>query len=256
MRSSARRIIVGSVALLIGIVGIDVTMTEAADPVPDSEFKALVEQDIKNILDRLEEKPIKKTADRAVKSSALMIAAYAQSRLGKNPADDGKLVALRDTAIVIAKTEKKKLAGALAPAKTLSINMAPAGNAKAAPVNLLTVTGVDLEELMYQFKKTSIGGLGIEEEIKAQSKKVTVKPEVAAAIAIRAHLVAGFVDDMQPTAGFSAAKPKKDWDTYNAAMKAAATELASAAKKADTKAIGAAFLKLDGSCVQCHNKFK
>ncbi len=228
--------------------------TIAAGPVPDSEFKPLFEQDMKNILGRLEEKPMKKTADRAVKSSALMIAAYAQSRLGKNPADDGKLIALRDAAIKIASTPKKQLAAALPIAKGLSLNMAPAG--KGGKVDILKDTGVDLEELMYQFKKTSIGGLGIEEEIKAQAKKVTVKPEVAAAIAIRSLFVADFVDNMQPTAGFSAAKLKKNWGIYNKNMKTAATELAAAAKSGDAKAIGAAFLKLDGSCVQCHNKFK
>jgi hypothetical protein len=255
MRSSARRIFVGSLALLIGIIGVDVATTEAADPLPD-EYKALFEQDVKNIIARLEEKPMKKTADRAVKSSALMIAAYAQGQMGKNKADDGKLAALRDAAIALAKIEKKALMGGagLAPAKALSLNMAPA--TKAAPVDLLKASGVDLEELMYQFKKTTVGGLGIEEQVKDNAKKLTLTPAASAAIARRALIVADFCDNMAPLSGFSAAKPKKDWDTYNMAMKTAATELATAAKAGNAKAIGAGFLKLDGACVQCHNKFK
>jgi hypothetical protein len=252
----AWRTLIGSTALLLGIVGLDLATMDAADPIPDSEFKALVEQDAKNIVALLSEAKIKKTADRSVKSSSLMIAAYAQSRMGKNAADDAKLATLRDTAIKLAKTDKKMLAGALPLAKTLSPSMAAAGNPSIKPVDLLKETGLDLEELMYQFKKTSVGGLGIEEEVKANSKKLAIKPEAAIALARRTAIVAEFCETLQPQGGFGGAKTKKDWDTYNKEMKTAAEALAAAAKANKPKDLQTAFTKLDGSCVQCHNKFK
>lgn len=257
---SARRTIVGIVVLLAGIVGINVASTDAV-PLPDDDFKFLVDQDAKQILNILnvgkpgEGVPLKKTADRSIKSSALMIAAYAQSRIGKNPADDGKLVALRDAAIKVALTGKM-YKNAVDPAKTLSIDIAAAAKANGKSIDLIKATNIDMEELMYQFKKTTVGGLGIEEEIKANAKKVTVKPEQAAAIGQRTLIVAEFCDTLEPSGGFSAAKSKKSWEKYNADMKAAANDLIAGAKAKNEKGIQTAFLKLDGSCVACHNTFK
>ncbi len=260
MQLSASRLFVGALILLTGIVGVQLTTVDAADAVPEKEFKALTEQDIKNIQLLLNDgKPAKKTADRSIKSSALMIAAYAQSRLGANAADDAKLATLRDTAIKVAMTGgKKKYMDAVASAKMLDPGMAAAGKPDTKKIDLIKATEVDMEELMYQFKKTAVGGLGIEEEIKASSKKAvaTMTPEKALGIAQRIQIVGEFCDSLQPQGGFSAAKPKKDWDDYNKKMKDAATDLATAAKGNNPKGLMAAFTKVDASCVACHNKFK
>ena len=258
MRWNANRFLVGSLVVCAGIVGLGMTSTDAAPAaVPDAEFKALVDQDAKNINTLLNDgKPARKTADRSIKSSALMIAAYAQSRMGKNPADDAKLATLRDTAIKVALTGgKKKYAEAVAPAKLLSADIA-AGKPDTKPVDLIKATEIDMEELMYQFKKTAVGGLGLEEEIKANAKKLALKPEQISALAQRILVVCDFCDTLQPASGFSATKPKKSWDQYNADMKTSSTALISAAKANNAKDLQAAFTKLDGSCVACHNMFK
>jgi len=257
MRRSVRGIFAGAAVLLAGILCVTNSSMEAADPVPDSDYNALVEQDAKNIVALLTEAKIKKTADRGVKSSAIMIAAYAQSRLGKVPADDAKLATLRDTAIKVAQTGgKKKYADALAPAKLLAVGIAPAAKVDTKPIVIEKVVECDMEELMYQFKKTAIGGLGIEEEIKANAKKVTIAPEKASAIGQRVLLVADFCTRMEPSGGFSAMKPKKDWIQYNTDMVTAAKAIIEGSKGKDVKKLADAFTKLDASCVACHNKFK
>lgn len=263
MRLSGSRLFVGAAALLAGIVGVNLTMTDAAEAVPEAEFKDLVDQDAKNILLLLKDgKPEKKTADRSIKSSSLMIAAYAQSRIsGKNPAEDAKMAALRDAALQVAKTGgKKKYMEAVAPAKTLSVTITAPAKADTAKKDLVKETEIDLEELMYQFKKAAVGGLGIEEEIKANAKKPAANAARAAAIGQRVLIVGDFVDTVHPSTGFSAAKPKADWDRYNKDMKTAATEVIAASKglaaKDGQKKLQTAFDKLDRSCVECHNKFK
>jgi Cytochrome C' len=258
MQWCACRILLGAAALAVGIVRLEMGAVEAADAVPDAEFKMLVDQDAKNIVTNLNNgKPAKKTADRAIKSSALMIAAYAQGRMGKNPADDAKLATLRDTAIKVAKTGgAKKYADAVAPAKLLAADMAAAGKPDTKNVDLIAATGVDIEELMYQFKKIGVGGLGIEEDIKANAKKLTMKPDLAAALGQRTLVAADLCAVLQPSAGFNAAKPKKDWDQDIKDMKGAATALVGAAKANNTKDVQTAFNKLDASCVHCHDKFK
>ncbi len=256
MQWCACRILLGAAVLAVGICCLETGAVDAADAVPDAEFKLLVDQDAKNILTNLNNgKPAKKTADRAIKSSALMIAAYAQGRMGKNEADDVKLATLRDTAIKVAKTGKN-FGAAVAPAKMLAADMAAAGKPDTKKVDLIAATGADIEELMYQFKKTSVGGLGIEEEIKANAKKVTIKPQLAAAIAQRTLVAADLCAALKPSDDFSAAKPKKDWDQDIKDMKVAATALVDAAKANNAKNLQTAFNKLDASCVHCHDVFK
>ncbi|MCE9533209.1 MAG: cytochrome c [Planctomycetes bacterium] len=259
---SGRRYFVGAAVLLAGILGLNYSSTDAADPVPENEFKTLVEQDIANIQKMVESgskgtKAEISKATRAVKSNSLTVAAFAQSRItGKNPAEDAKMATLRDAAIAVGKLGgAKKFKDAAAPAKALSASMA-AGKGDTKAVDLLKALEVDIDDLMYQFKKTTVGGLGIEEEIKANAKKPTLSPALSAAMSARIQVVAALTNDLEPTGGFSAAKPKKDWVAYNKDMQTAATELAAAANGKDAKKLAAAFTKLDGSCVQCHNKFK
>ena len=90
-----------------------------------------------------------------------------------------------------------------APAKTLSVNIAAAGKANGKKVNLVAAINPDLEELMYQLKKTSVGGLGIEEDIKDNAKdkpKNPMKPPMAAAVAQRVLIVSDFCETMGPLA--------------------------------------------------------
>ena len=138
----------------------------------------------------------------------------------------------------------------------LAADMAAAGKPDTKKLDLIAATGADIEELMYQFKKTTVGGLGTEEDIKANAKKATMKPDAIAALAQRTLIAADLCAVLKPSEDFSAAKPKKDWDQDIKDMKDAATALYTAAKGNSVKTLQTAFNKLDATCVHCHDKFK
>ena len=265
MRCSARRLLVGAAVILTGIIGLNLTLTDAAPgnaTVPESEFKPLVDQDIKNIeamivVGKKGGTANTKKAAYSIKSSAMMIAAYAQSRIGTKGADDAKLASLRDQAIKVAIAAGKKQFPAVETAvATLKANpVIPNVNTK--KIDLVKEVGeFDLEELMFQLKKTAIGGLGVEEEIKAQAKKPTITPAKAAELAQRLLTLSDYCEVIGINGGFNAAKPKKAWDEFNKDMKTAAQGVIAASGKKDPAALKTAFDKLDRSCVACHDKFK
>ncbi len=261
----------GAAALLGGVVGL-IQSTHAADPLPDAEFKALVEEDAKNIVAWAEigknavagkdpkAKDKLKHVNRAVKSNALLVALAAQNRMtGKNAADDAKLAALRDAAVDIAKSVRaKKFDSALTIGKTLSPNMA-AGKKKAAitPIgDLVHAAELDVGELMHPFRPVVVGGYGIEKEVQdnAQKKAVT-PPDKVAMLADRVLLIADVIEFIE-FPGANNKKFKKDWADFNKDTKAAATTLLAAARTKNAKDIQAAFVKLETSCVACHRQFK
>jgi hypothetical protein len=265
MRLSARRTLTGAAVLLAGIIVLNRYATGADDagaPVPEGEFKTLFDQDVKNISKMIEVGKMpgaanKSKGSRSIKSDAMMIAFYANSRIGTKGADDAKLAALRDAAIKVAVAGgKKNFAAAAQAVKDLTLDgTSGKGAAKQMGLaDLAKASDMDIEELMYQFKKTGVGGLGTEEEIKAAAKKGGVNPAEAAAIAARIHAVADYCDVV--TVKFDAKKTEKDWKSYNKDMKAAAKDLQTAAASKDNKKIQAAFDKVDRGCVACHEKMK
>jgi hypothetical protein len=266
MRLSARRTLTGAAVLLAGIIVLNRYATGADDagaPVPEGEFKALFEQDAKNLPDMIKMgqktgAANKSKASRAVKSDAMMIAFYANSRIGAKGGDDAKMAALRDAAIKLAAAGgKKKFDDAEKLAKDVTLSgTGGKGEAKQMTVaQLAAAADLDIEELMYQFKKTSVGGLGTEEEVNAAAKKAgTVTPAAAAAIAARVLVVADYSEHV--TVKFDAKKTPKDWTAFNKDMRIAAKDLQTAAAGKDNKKIQTAFDKLDRSCVACHEKMK
>jgi len=265
MRCSARRTLVGATFLLAGIVGLNLSSTDAADttaPVPEGDFKALLDQDVKQIdamivMGKKGGDANTSRASRAIKASAMMIAAYAQSRMGGKGEDDAKLASLRDAAIKVGLAgAKKKFTDVEVLVKALKeVTVDPKAEKK--KIDLIAAAGeFDLEELMAQLKKKTVGGLGIEEEIKLQAKKPTITTERATALAQRVLVLADYCDHIPISGGFNMAKPKKDWDEFNKDMRTAARGVISAAGKKDPASIKAAFDKLDISCIACHDKFK
>ncbi len=261
MRCDALRLSIGSMLLAISIFTLSNKQIDAADAIPDNEFKTLVGQDAKHIQAMIELGGKGGTANiskasRAIKASSIMLAAYAQSRM-KGGAADAQLATLRDTALKIAAAGKNfKTAAPLA--KTLAYDMTAAAKAnskKMTYANMVSAASAEMDDLMFQFKKTTIGGLGIEAEIKEQCKKSTLTAEQVKAIGQRVLIVADYCDVMVPAVGFNAKNPKANWDGFNADMKKAATELVAAADKKGP-ALQKAFDKLDRSCVACHDKFK
>src|SRR5262245_29253046 len=144
--------------------------------VNDDEFKALLDQDAKIIakataaVDKAsgkDKKVVEKNAGSGIKSSAIIIAGYANERIdGKNPTADAKAAGVRDLAIQIFQAADKKefkaaggLAGGLADAK-------PAADPKKIDV-AKAFEGIANKDVMDNFKKTSQYGTNIEDDIKA-----------------------------------------------------------------------------------------
>ena len=263
MRLSAGRTIIGAAVLMAGILGLNRTSTVAADPLSDAEFKALFDQDVKNIMPMIEKGASGKKAEiskasRSVKSNAMMIAFYANSRIGgKNATEDLKMAALRDTALIVAlDSGKKNFKAAAVPAAKLSLDIAVnKGEAKAMDVaDLSKKAELDIEELMYQFKKIEVGGLGIEKEIKDNAKKPALNADKMSALATRVLIVADYSEEVH--VAFDAKKTKKAWDGFNKDMRTAAIDLKKAAEVKDKKKLQAAFDKLDRSCTACHEVMK
>lgn len=271
MRCGARCTLVGAAVILAGIAGLNSSSTDGAEGavVGQSEFKSLVDQDRKSIESLVEMGKKGGTANiskatRGIKSSSMMIAAYAQSRIGTMGADDGQLATLRDNALkTAAAAVGKNWADVAKLAKSLTVDAPADPKGNKAKVNLVAEANkliaavkkdadFDIDDLMFQFKKTDVGGLGIEKEIKDQAKKTTATPATATTIAQRALIVAEFCVDVNPK--FEGKKTKEKWLADNKTMTEAAQGLLAAA--GDKKKLQAAFDKVDAACVNCHNTFK
>jgi Cytochrome C' len=255
MRSNARRIWLGAAVLMSGLFALAGATTLAAD-VPDDVLAGLIEQDARQINKLLgEPRPEKRIP--FIKSSAMMLAAYAQDGMGKNSAQAAKYAALRQNALKVAEAAAaKKLKDAAEPAKALNLNGAGGGDTK--PLKLYELHKFDVNDLMAQYKKTAVGGLNIEQDIKDFSKKPGMKPADAILIAARVQFTSDFLENMQPDEGFNPKKPKPQWDEANKRTRTAAEELAEVAKapKVDAAKLQKALSKLDAGCISCHDTFK
>lgn len=269
MRTHRSRWLFGAAVLCAGAALLDRAAMKAADPVPDDGLKTLIEQDARNAQSAIDtvnalmnggkqRQVAEKRAAAAIQADALMIAAFAQSRIGgKDPDSDRQMATLRDAALrVVQAGGKKQFGAASAGLATLDPNIKPDPKANVQPVNLAKLT--DTEGIMYQFKKAAVGGLGIEDrihDIADPAKNLQSNPAEANAIARRALAVADFIDSLAPAGGFNAKKPKNVWNASNKDMRTAANELL-AVGNGRNPAWKPAFAKLERSCVACHQVFK
>jgi hypothetical protein len=235
---------------------------DAAD-VSDDEFKALLDQDAKIIAKATaavgkasgkDKKVVEKNAGSGIKSSAIIIAGYANGRIdGKNLTADAKAAGVRDLAIQIFQAADKKdfkaagdLAKGLADAK-------PAADAKKIDLTK-AFEGIVNKDVMDNFKKTSQYGTNLEDDIIANEKKTTAKP---ADVTLMAHRVLVMGEYNKTVVKAENAADKKKWVEYNDKMIKSATDLAAAAKKKSSAAdMQKVFATLNASCVACHDDFK
>jgi cytochrome c556 len=260
MRRTSARILLVAAAVAAAVVCL--RPADAAD-ITDDEFKALLEQDSKIIAKATaavgkasgkDKKVVEKNAGSGIKSSAIIIAGYANARIdGKNPTTDAKAAGVRDLAIQIFQAADKKdftaagnLAKGLADAK-------PAAEAKKIDLTK-TFEGIVNKDVMDNFKKTSQYGTNVEDDIMANAEKPTATPADAGLMANRV-LVMGEYNKTVVKAENAA--DKKKWEEYNDKMIKAGIDLLAASKKkasaADLKKI---FATLNSSCVACHDDFK
>ncbi|HEX3148387.1 MAG TPA: cytochrome c [Gemmataceae bacterium] len=261
MRHTSARNLLVAAAFLAGLAYL--APVGAADPT-DDEFKSLVEQDAKvmvgaaDAVDKAaspkEKKVVAKNAGSGIKSSALLVATYANTRIaGKDKTADAKAAGVRDEALKIYKAaadgnfkEAAELAKGLASAK-------PAAEGK--KIEFLKDLGeVTQKEVMHNFLKTPQYGTNVEADIKANGKKATAKP---AETALMVHRVLAMGDLNKVVVKAEGAADKKKWEDYNAKMIAATESLLTATKKKTSAAdLQKAFTLVDSTCTACHDDFK
>ena len=236
----------------------------AADPATDAEFTALVEQDAKIIqqaadaVDKAanakEKKVVTRNAGSGIKSSALLMAEYANDRItGTNKAEDARAAAIRDEAIKIYKLAADgNFKGAAAAAKDLGA-IKPAAAAKKIDVTK-ELGELTQKEVMHNFLKTSQFGTNAEADIIANAKKATAKPADTALIA---HRVLAMGELNKTVVKADNAADKKKWEDYNTKMLQATEGLLAASKKKGTAAdLAKAYTAVNASCTACHDDFK
>ena len=257
MRRNAGRLFTGAALLagfaLLGPLG-------AAD-LSDDEFKGLVEQDAKTIakaVAAVEKAKDKKTTEQraagGVKSAAMLVATYANARIGGKNADaDAQAASVRDAALHVMKAAGTKDFKAVADAAKEMGEAKPAAEAKKIDL-AKEFAEATVDDSMHAFKKTAQFGNGGEDEIKANAKKATMKPDAVVALANRVLALAEL--SKMITKGENEAK-KKEWAGYNARMEKAAEELLKAAKAKKTgPELAKAFTAVNAACTTCHSAFK
>lgn len=262
MRRTPARSLLVAAALGIGLALL--SSAGAADPATDAEFRAMVDQDAKIIqqaadaVDKAanpkEKKVVARNAGSGIKSSALLMAEYANERItGTNKAADAQAAAIRDEALKIYKLAADgNLKGAAAAAKELG-TVKPAAEAK--KIDILKDLGeVTQKEVMDNLKKTSQFGTNAEADIIANAKKATAKPADTVLIAHRV-LAMGELNKVVVKADNAA--DKKKWEEYNTKMIQTTEALLAAGKKKTSAAdLAKAYTAVNASCTACHDDFK
>jgi len=261
MRKHAFVLTAGAVALALGIWFL-ARPGSAADEkgdvwkptLPEADFAKLVEDNNKIIAESLKDKPTKATTRRA-RVAALMIAAFAQTAKGGDPA---KLATLRDNAVKVAKAlEDKKYDEAKNLTAGLNPMAAAAPGAKPGPVNV--VEGVDLEDIMHQFSTPRSKGEGyeaflvdIDEAKKPPKESELAKLEV---VAYKAAVIGKLAELLPPKKMVKNQTPKA-WKDFAQTMQKEGVAVAEAAKSKDAKAAKMAVSKLVNNCNECHKLFR
>jgi len=251
MRLTLARILLGVTA---AVAGLALMLPAGAAESSDDEFKALVEQDVKAItkatdaVGKSKAKATELNAKNAIKSSAVVMATYANARAGS----DGKAAAVRDQAIKIFQAaDKKDFKAVESLAKELGT--LKAGDAK--QIDVAKALGeLTSKDVMDNFKTTDKFGTNGEADIKANGKKATIK---AADANLIAHRVLTMGELNKTVTKAENAADKKEWEGYNEKMLKSAADLQAASKKKTAPAeLAKIFTSLDASCTACHDKFK
>ncbi len=257
-RSVARGL---SVAMLVS--GLALFGRVGAADVSDDEFKVLVEQDGKILTrgsDAVEKatgkakKNVERNVSNGTKSSAMIVAAYANARIaGKDPAADAKAAAIRDAAIKLFKDAGDKNFKGVADAAKAIAAPKPAGEAKKIDLSKSFPEAAP-KDVMHNFLKLDQYGTNAEADIIANAKKAVAKPEVTIAIA---HRVFAMYEWNKTVTSAEGDAKVKEWNDYNEKMHKAAEALLAAGRAKKTGAdLSKAFLAVDAQCKACHDKFK
>ncbi|MEZ6141630.1 MAG: hypothetical protein R3B84_13745 [Zavarzinella sp.] len=200
---------------------------------------------------------VERNGSRGITSTGLVMAYYANSAIdGKDAANDAKMATLRDLGLKLAKAGKDKdFKGTDEILKAIAAGPKADPAAKKEKIDLTAaIKGMDLsvDDTMHHYFKDRSYGTNVEDMIKEQGKKATVKAQEAAAIAHRVKSLAVYSKVVMNAENAGA---KKMWLDYTKEMDEAADKLlqASKGKPAD---LTKAFVAVDVACTKCHNEFK
>jgi len=237
---------------------------DAADAT-DDEFKALVDQDAKLIAKAVEavdkattakdKKTVGRSAGAGIKSSAMIMAGYANARItGKDPAVDGKAAAVRDEAIKIYKAAAEGNFKAAAEAAKGLATLKASASPKKIDLTKEFPSDVTSKDVMLNFMKTAQYGTNVEADVIANGKKATAKP---AEVDLIAHRLLAMGEYSKTIIKPEGAKDKAAWKEYNDKMISTTEALLATTKKKTTAAdLAKAFTAVNATCVACHDEYK
>ena len=217
------------------------TPAQAAEPA-DADLKAILDPDVKFVLDNLKGGSPAASNKRAMGAAQTALLVIAKTAEPKNPG-------IRDAALkafeAIGKRDYKT-----ADAAVKGIADAKEGSAK--KVDWSAFKKYDINSVMAAYRKVPLG-LGLEEKVKEFGKEGGDPKEMAVVLA---HVAV--INDLSDhyTPEFTVAKPKAEWVRFNEATKKAVADAQAALKGGKEKELKTAFTKLDGACTGCHNTFK
>jgi len=267
MRTQICRRAVGMLLLIGGLAIILVPKMIAADAaaniytpiLPDAEFARLVTDDAKVIQTSLNTAAADKKMAAKAKTSALMIAVYAQGAMGKPGAKKAELGGLRDTALKLAKAVTD---GNFDEAKKLAADLKPTGKADpAAKPEVAVHEPFDTDILMQQFKPERSGGLDLEKNMqKLANKRQAYVPDELKQVTHVGYRIAAIA---QPCEAMAPAKDmgkktRAEWIKLSKEMGKLAHEAAEAASqsKVDERKVKSILKKLDDNCTNCHTTYR
>jgi hypothetical protein len=243
----------GAAALAAGLWFL--TGAAAAPILPPDTYKKAAEADVAQLqkhLDHINTTPSDaKRFGPTAKSVAMILAAY-----GEATGDKG----LTDQALKVAEAlAKKDYKGAEAEAKKLAVK---AGGKPLAPAGLEKLHKFDLAEVMSPFRGGKVGGLNIEKDIRDAFKKdgpVPVDPKAVEVLAARTAVIGEFTLHFPNEKATANAANRGQWDKWTKDMIETSRKLideSAKGAKANDKEIVKMLSKLDGTCRDCHNKFR
>jgi hypothetical protein len=256
------RTLVGCAALAAGLWVI--TAASAAGPeapeLPKESIKKAADADLKFLQERLADLAKKqaggmKLLDGQIKPAlgvALLLAAYGDA-LG-----DANLKA--DALKVIDAIDQKKFAMADGLAKKLAVKPGAAG--KPGPLPKPLKDERMLEAVMSPFRGSTVGGLGIDKDIKDMTKNMMptkIDPAAVEILAVRAAFINAYATNIPNQKASTNAGTKQTWDKLSKDSvdfsKQLVGETAKGAKS-DEKKTKQLLSNLLGRCNKCHEDFR
>jgi hypothetical protein len=256
----AIRLFVCCGALAVALCVLDTPATADAPALPKDSYKKAADADLKFLQDRLSETAKKQAAgekilDGRIKPAlgvALMLSVYGDA-LGDAALKDGSV----KVAEAIAKKDYKQ---ADALAKGLAVKPGAAGKPGALPKPFKD--DLMLAAAMSPFRGSTVGGLGIDKDIKDMTKSTNpakIDPAAVEILAVRSAVINAYAFHAPNDKAKTNATNTKLWEKWAVESTDLSNQIAAEAgkgAKADEKKLKMLLSGLNARCTDCHNKFR